>query len=135
MYKQIGLVELVSAIQSTVRRNTGLPCLDHVELNEPSPFYFVEIVGKRPSPSKTMYRDVFSVAIHCIAEESPSSVGVYELIQKLEEALTDNIALPEPYQLVMQTNNGINQILTDPTGEKHAVLSFEFMVAYGFRCK
>ena len=124
MYKQIGLVDLVAAIQKVVRENTGIPCLDHVELNEES-----------PSPSKTMYRDVFTVNIHCIAEEGPSSVGIYELIQMLEEALTEDITLPDPYQLVLQTNSGINQIMTDETGEKHAVLSFEFMIAYGFKCK
>ena len=131
----IGLVDLVAAIQKVVRENTGIPCLDHVELNEESPFYFVQVTGKRPSPSKTMYRDVFTVNIHCIAEEGPSSVGIYELIQMLEEALTEDITLPDPYQLVLQTNSGINQIMTDETGEKHAVLSFEFMIAYGFKCK
>ena len=55
--------------------------------------------------------------------------------QMLEEALTEDITLPDPYQLVLQTNSGINQIMTDETGEKHAVLSFEFMIAYGFKCK
>ena len=60
---------------------------------------------------------------------------VYNLIQKLEEALTEDISLPEPYQLVMQTNNGIQTIKTDETGEKHAVLAYEFMICYGFKCK
>ena len=135
MYKQIGMVDLIKAIQQKVEANTDLRCYDHVAINTASPFYFVEVVGKRPSHSKTMWRDVFTVWIHAIAEKSDSSVSVYNLIQKLEEALTEDISLPEPYQLVMQTNNGIQTIKTDETGEKHAVLAYEFMICYGFKCK
>ena len=69
------------------------------------------------------------------AEKGDSSVQVYELIQNLEEALTDDIELPEGYELIMQTNNGIQTIKTDETGEKHAVISYDFTVCYGFKCK
>lgn len=135
MYKQIGFVDLIKSIQSVVKKNTGLECYDHVDLNTKSPFYYAEAVGKRPSHSKTMYRDIFTIWIHCIAEESTSSVPVYNMIQELEEALTEDIVLPDPYQLVMQTNTGVQTIKTDETGEKHAVVAFEFMICYGFRCK
>ena len=135
MYKQIGFVDLIKSIQSVVKKNTGLECYDHVDLNAKSPFYYAEAVGKRPSHSKTMYRDIFTVWIHCIADESTSSVPVYNMIQELEEALTEDIVLPDPYQLVMQTNTGVQTIKTDETGEKHAVVAFEFMICYGFRCK
>ena len=57
------------------------------------------------------------------------------MIQKLEEALTEDIVLSDPYQLVMQTDTGVQTIKTDETGEKHAVVAFEFMICYGFRCK
>lgn len=71
-----------------------------------------------------------------IAEPGDSSVSAYELIQKLEEALTEDITLPEGYELITQTNNGIQTIKTDEvTNEKHAVLSYEFTVCYGFKCK
>lgn len=134
-YKQMGLVDLISAIQEKVEERTGLRCYDAVPINKPSPFYYAEVVGKRPAHSKTMWRDIFTVWIHAIAEPGDSSVQIYELIQNLEEALTENIELPEEYELIMQTNNGIQTIKTDETNEKHAVLAYEFMVCYGYKCK
>lgn len=134
-YKQMGLVDLISAIQEKVEERTGLRCYDAVPINKPSPFYYAEVVGKRPAHSKTMWRDIFTVWIHAIAEPGESSVQIYELIQNLEEALTEDIDLPEEYQLIMQTNNGIQTIKTDETNEKHAVLAYEFMVCYGYKCK
>lgn len=134
-YKQMGLVDLISAIQNKVEERTGFRCYDAVPINKPSPFYYAEVVGKRPAHSKTMWRDIFTVWIHAIAEPGESSVQIYELIQKLEEALTEDIDLPEEYELIMQTNNGIQTIKTDETKEKHAVLAYEFMVCYGYKCK
>ena len=134
-YKQMGLVDLISAIQKKVEERTGLRCYDAVPINKPSPFYYAEVVGKRPAHSKTMWRDIFTVWIHAIAEPGESSVQIYELIQNLEEALTEDIDLPEEHQLIMQTNNGIQTIKTDETKEKHAVLAYEFMVCYGYKCK
>ena len=135
MYKQLGLVDLIQAIQKKVKERTGLECYDSVPDNAPSPFYFAEVVGKRPAHTKTMYRDVFTVWIHAVAEPEESSVQIYELIQKLEEALTEEIEIPEEYDLIMQTDNGIQTIKTDETKEKHAVLAYEFMICYGFKCK
>lgn len=135
MYKQLGLVDLIAAIQEKVQDKTGLKCYDAVPDNAPSPFYFAEVVRKHPAHSKTMYRDVFEVWIHVIGEPGESSVQVYDLIQRLEESLTEDIALPEEIELIMQTNNGIQAIKTDETNERHAVLAYEFMVCYGFKCK
>lgn len=135
MYKQLGLVDLISAIQKKVQDNTETTCYDAVPDNAPSPFYFAEVVGKRPAHSKTMWRDIFTVWIHAVAESGESSVQIYDLIQKLEESLSEDIELPEGFELVMQTNNGIQTIKTDETNEKHAVLAYEFMVCYGFKCK
>lgn len=135
MYKQLGLVDLISAIQKKVQDNTGMKCYDSIPDNAPSPFYFAEVIGKRPAHSKTMWRDIFTVWIHAIAEPGESSVQIYELIQDLEEALSEDIELPEGFELIMQTNNGVQTIKTDETNEKHAVLAYEFMVCYGFKCK
>lgn len=134
-YKQMGLVDLISAIQNKVEERTGIRCYDAVPINKISPFYYAEVVGKRPAHSKTMWRDIFTVWIHAIAEPGNSSVQIYELIQNLEEALTEDIYIPEEYELIMQTNNGIQTIKTDETKEKHAVLAYEFMVCYGYKCK
>lgn len=133
-YQKLSPVTLIAAVQEKVEALTGLRCYDHVPLNE-SPLYFAEIIRIQPANSKTMFRDVYSVAIHCIAEESPSSVGVYNLIENLQSALSEDITLPEPFELVMQTDNGVQTIKTDESGEKHAIVNFDFMVSYGFICK
>lgn len=134
-YQKLSPVTLIAAVQDKIESLTDLRCYDHVPLNEASPLYFAEITRIQPANSKTMYRDVYSVAIHCIAEESPSSVGVYNLIENLQSALSEDITLPEPFELVMQTDNGVQTIKTDESGEKHAIVNFDFMVSYGFMCK
>ena len=134
-YQKLSPVTLIAAVQEKVEALTGLRCYDHVPLNEASPLYFAEIIRIQPANSKTMFRDVYSVAIHCIAEESPSSVGVYNLIENLQSALSEDIILPEPFTLVMQTDNGVQTIKTDESGEKHAIVSYDFTVCYGFICK
>lgn len=134
-YQKLSPVTLVAAVQDKIERLTDLRCYDHVPMNEESPLYFAEITRIQPANSKTMFRDVYSVAIHCIAAESPSSVGVYNLIENLQSALSEDITLPEPFELVMQTDNGVQIIKTDESGEKHAIVNFDFMVCYGFMCK
>ena len=135
MYKQLGLVDLIHGIQAKVEEKTGVKCYDAVPRNAPSPFYFAEVIGKRPAHTKTMYRDVYTVWIHAIAQPRDSSVQIYEMIQQLEETLTEDISLPEGFELILQASNGVQTIKTDETNEKHAVLSFEFTVCYGFKCK
>lgn len=135
MYKQLGLVDLIHGIQAKVEEKTGVKCYDAVPRNAPSPFYFAEVIGKRPAHTKTMYRDVYTVWIHAIAQPGDSSVQIYEMIQQLEEALTEDISLSEGFELILQASNGVQTIKTDETNEKHAVLSFEFTVCYGFKCK
>lgn len=134
-YQKLSPVTLIAAVQEKVEALTELRCYDHIPLNEASPLYFAEITRIQPANSKTMFRDVYSVAIHCIAEESPSSVGVYNLIENLQSALSEDITLPEPFELGMQTDNGVQTIKTDESGEKHAIVNFDFMVCYGFMCK
>ena len=95
MYKQLGLVDLIHGIQAKVEEKTGVKCYDAVPRNAPSPFYFAEVIGKRPAHTKTMYRDVYTVWIHAIAQPGDSSVQIYEMIQQLEEALTEDISLPD----------------------------------------
>lgn len=134
-YQKLGPATLMAAIQDKVEENTGIQCYDAVPQNAESPFYFAEIIRILPANTKTMFRDNYTVWIHCIAEENESSVGVYQLIEGLQESLTEDIILPEPFELVMQTDGGVQTIKTDETGEKHAIETFDFMVCYGFKCK
>ena len=135
VYQKLSPVTLVAAVQEKIQLHTGLKCYDAVPLNAESPFYFVEVTRILPANTKTMFRDNYTVWIHCIAEREESSVGVYQLIEKLQEALSEDIALPAAFELIMQTDNGVQMLKTDETGEKHAVAIFEFMVCYGFKCK
>lgn len=57
------------------------------------------------------------------------------MIENLQMALSEDIFLEEPFELVMQTDNGVQSIKTDDTGEKHAIVNFDFTVCYGFKCK
>ena len=139
-YQRLGLVDLIKSIQTRVEDHTGLQCYDAVPRNAPSPFYFAEVIRTTPANTKTMFRDNFTVWIHCIAAppehgDPVSSVGVYKLIEDLQEALTEDIELPDPFELIMQTDGGVQTIKTDETRERHAVVVFDFMVCYGFRCK
>ena len=134
-YRKLSPIDMIASIQSKVEDGTGLRCYDHVPMNATSPFYFAEITRILPSNTKTMFRDNYTVLIHCIAEKSDSSIGVYNLIQNLQEALSEDISIPDPYILIMQTDGGVQTIKTDETGEKHAVVTYDFMVCYGFNCK
>lgn len=133
-YRKLSPVTLVAAVQQKVEPFTGIRCYDDVPLNAKSPFYYAEVVRILPQNTKTMFRDLYTVWIHCIAEGG-SSVGIYDLIEQLQEALSEDIVLPEPFELVMQTDGGVQTVKRDETGEKHAVEKFEFMVCYGFKCK
>lgn len=137
MYEKLNFIQLVAAIQAKFKQHTQIQAYDVPPQNEPSPLYFIEAVNRRPADSKTMFRDIFTVYVHCIAPETnnKSNVGVYNLINEVDEIMTEDITLPEPFQLVMQTNNGVNRIFDDTTGEKHAVIELQFMVLYGFKCK
>ena len=134
-YVKLGLTELVSAIQEKVFEKTKIKCLDAVKKDEKSPFYFVEVIRVHPENTKTMLKDKFSVWIHAIAEPGESSVMIYDMIQKLQEAMTEDIVLPEGFELILQMDGGVQTIKKDETKEKHAVLLYEFTVCYGFKCK
>lgn len=135
MYKKLDCISLISAIQTKIKEKTGLNCYDAVPSNAVSPFYFAEIIQKESADTKTMLRDLFTVNIHAIAEPSNSSEQIYDLIQQLEEALTDDIKLSTGFELILQTENGLQTIKTDETNEKHAILSYDFKVCYGYKFK
>lgn len=135
MLKQFPITELIKAIQTQVRAGTGMKCFDHVEKDEESPFYYVEFRQSRPGNSKTMFVQDYIVYIHVVTEESESSVPVYKYIELLEEALTQDINIPDPYNLVMQVDNGVQSIYREETGEIHGIVNFTFRISYGWKCK
>ena len=70
MLRKAGFAEIAAAVLQNLRKNTGYACYDAVEKDTPSPFLFVEMVGKRDASSKTMFKEIFTVQIHAIATPS-----------------------------------------------------------------
>lgn len=136
MLKRLSIAEFLGHLIGAVSERTGIPCYDSPE-DRPSPLYSVQLVRSEPADTKTMYIDVYSVWIHCIgAPVRPySNAPVLSLVQALEEAMSDGLALPEPYLLYRQVYDGLQTLKMDETGEGHAVLSFTFHICYGYRCK
>ena len=135
MLKKLETVQLHKILQKHIEDRTELKCHDTVPDNAASPFYYAELTDKKPDNTKTMWRERFSFAVHAIAAPDAGSVAIYELIDKLEEAMTDDLVLPDGYWLVLQTANGLQTLKTDETNEKHAILSYDFTVCYGFKTK
>lgn len=135
MLKKLSLVDLIAAIQKRVEGTTDLRCYDAVGKNTESPFCFVEVVGKRPANTKTMFREIFTVWIHAISVSEDGNIGIYQMIEQVEESLTEDIELPKPFELILQSGLGVQTIKKEVTRENHAVVAYEFMVCYGFKMK
>ena len=137
MLKRLSIAELLGCLIGHIEDRTGVPCYDSPD-NERSPLYSVQLTRTEPANTKTMYVDVFQVWVHCISEPAVgeySNAPVLALVQGLEEALSDDLALPSPYRMFRQVYNGLQTLKMDESREGHAVLSFDFHVCYGFRCK
>ena len=135
MLQQFSIIELIKQIQKAVLSGTGKKCYDHVEKGQVSPFYYTEIVQSKPANTKTMYVTEYTVNIHVVSESGKTSVPLFKEIQALEEAMTVDIDIPEPYELIYQMYNGIQSVYTEDTNEKHAVLNYTFKVCYGYMMK
>lgn len=135
MIKKLSPFQIHKAIKERVEAGTGLKCYDEVPENAESPFYFVELVGMIPDNTKTMWCDVYEIWVHAIAESSKKSNQIYKLINSLEEALTEAVNLPPECDLIYQRGNGLQVLKSDETGEKHAVMAFQFKICYGFKIK
>ena len=134
MLKKLSIVDLISAMQIQIEKNTGFRCVD-TPVNELSPFYYIEFANKSEANTKTMWCEKFSVLVHIISEPNTGNTQNYDMITQLEEAMTEQLSLPEPYTVITQTETGVNARQTDETGEKHTVILFEVKVCYGFKIK
>lgn len=135
MIQKLSFVTVLAAVIKKVQDNTGLSCYDNVPVDAPLPFYYAEIVGQVPDPSKTMWKERYQIYIHVWADGSNGSVAVFEAIQKLEEAMTEAIELPEGYELIMQTPTGVQRIIDEADGSKHAIMGYDFTIFYGYKMK
>lgn len=134
MLHKIKLTEIHSAIKEKLENKTTTKVYDVVPVDAPSPLLVVEFVGKKDASTKTTFIEEFTFYIHCLAQ-GDSSINIYNLIGEVEEALTEEIDLGNEGYLARQREDGIIQLLTEETGEKHAVIQYTFGVCYGFKCK
>lgn len=134
MLQKLSFIAVLAAVINKIETNTGLKCYDAVPANEEMPFYHAEMLGSIPEKSKTMQKDRYQVVIHVHAEGG-GSVKVFEAIQKLEEALTEDIVLPDDYEVTLQVPTGVSQILDEADGTKHAVIGYDFVVFSGYKMK
>lgn len=136
MLQRLSMAEFLGCLIEHIEASTGLRCYDDPN-NRESPLYSVQLVRSEPADTKTMYVDTYEVWVHCISAPTKpySNAPVLALVQSLEEAMTEDVALPRGYKLVRQVYGGLQTLKEDESHEGHAVLSFEFHVCYGFRCK
>lgn len=134
--ERLGIGDFLGLLIDHVSERTGVRCYDYPD-NVPSPLYSVELETATPENTKTMFIDAFSVKIHCVSEETRpySSAPVLGMVKALQEAMTEPLTLPEPFQLYSQECEGVTSVKRDESGEGHAVLVYKFLVCYGYRCK
>ena len=134
MMQKLSFTDLLQGTIGLIEHHTAIPCYDVIPMNEPVPYYHAQIIGQRPIPHKLQWREEYDIAIHCFADSS-SSVHVYELIHKLEEAMNYRIPIPEGYQILMQVPEGLLNDTVDEDGTRHAILGFKITVMYGYKTK
>jgi hypothetical protein len=135
MLQKLSLIDLVKGVKNKLEEKTDTPCYDEWPANESAPLYYIEAVNKLSANTKTMFSEVCTILIHIISEEEQKNVQAYSLIQRAEEALTEDINLPEGFELISQVSQGIISDKKDEDGEEHVVIVYDFKVSYGFKMK
>lgn len=136
MLNKLGTVELLKAIKTVMAENIDGTIYDtEPPRNASAPFYLLTYIGSFEDNTKTMFRDRHTVYIDCIAKEDAPNAAIYKMIDSAREALTQEITLPEGFTLARQTCIGTINLQQDETREWHAVVGFEFLIAYGYKCK
>lgn len=136
MLQRLGIAQFIGCLIDYIEEATGIRCYDYPD-NVESPLFSVEVASTTAANTKTMYIDVFNVNLHCISEpvEPYSNAPVLGLVQTLQEVMTDRFELPEPFSLYRLDFSGLQTLKRDESGEGHAILTYQFYICYGFRCK
>lgn len=137
MLHRLGIVDFLALLIEHIETRTGKRCYEAPEDQDP-PFFALDLVETQPRNTKTEFIDRFQVSLHAIAapSEGPFSFQpVLELLKELEEAMTDELAIPRPFRLIEQEYEGLNVLKKDESQEGHAVVTYHFDVSYGFATK
>jgi hypothetical protein len=137
MIEQLSLSDIILGVITTLRKNIDpeIPILDYIPENQKLPFISVEMVGVESIPSKTMWKDRYQIYIHGWADGSQGSVPIFDLSDKIREAMTTKVNLPNQVDLLLQQPTGTQRILQDEEHVRHAVLGYALTVTYGFKMK
>ncbi len=135
MMQKLSFTKVIAAVIKLVEKNTEERCYDIIPDGAALPHYHPEIIQQLPINTKTMFKERYQVVIHAWAMCEKSSAPIYSLVEKLEEAMTEAIELPDGYELISQDAKGLQRIVQDEDGSKHAVMNYEFDIAYGFKMK
>ena len=135
MYIQLSIKDLVKAILARLKAS-GIPCYDVVPQDAVPPYCYVQVTRTYPDDTKTMYCKSYDVWVHVFADENAAShVPIYQYIEAVEEAMTEEIELSEPYYLVTQIDTGLQTMQEEENGSSHAVIGFTFKISYGYKVK
>ena len=136
MIERLSMGKFLGLLITHIERLTDVRCYDDPD-NKPSPLYSVQLVRSEPANTKTMFVDSYEVWIHCISQKVKpySNASVLELVERLEEAMTEPLELPERFSVYRQEYSGLQTLKKDESGEGHAVLAYNFFICYGLRCK
>ena len=135
MMKKLSFVTLLAAVIQKVEENTGLRCYDAVPKDTAPPYYQAVFAGQLPEPNKTMLKERYQIHIHAVADGTNGSVAIFDLIQKVDEAMTEHIELPEDYELIMQTPTGAQPPYLDEDGTMRSIIGYDLTIFYGYKMK
>ena len=96
--------------------------------------YYVQVVKTQTTGSKTSYCETITVWIYAVCPSNDQHEK-NNMLNALNEALTEDIELPQPYILVMQKDSGRQQTDQKENDKREAVEAYDFVVSYGLKFK
>ena len=134
-YKLINYKVIIAGVINKLKEY-GIKALDIVPQNQEAPFCYVELTRTRAENTKTSFLNIYTIWIHAFANSDVSSIPIMDLCQEIQEALTEDITIPNEFVLVSQYINGLNSLYQETeTSEKHAVIELEIKICYGYKTK
>lgn len=135
MLEKLGIKNYIQSMINLIERNTGKRCFDIVPKNQKPPFYKIQFLTKTPENNKTQWRERFSVWVWIVSSQKESKAELYDMIEALEEAYTEEITLPLNVALISQVDRGIQSIEEAESGEFVAISELETLLVYGYKTK
>lgn len=136
MLQQLSIVDVVAGVMEVLKKNIpDVPIADSMPKKSVTPLVHVAFGGIEPADTKTMYRTKYQILLYGFADGSQGSVAIFNLIQQIQEAMTDEPTLPEGCELLGAVPKGVAAIQDQADGSKMCVLTYELTVSYGFKFK